>query len=209
MSIFHVAIDGPAASGKGTAAAGLSKHLGIPCLDTGAINRGVAVHIRNTPSISNMQISVQIVDNITRVTLNGKDITMLLRENEISQAVSKIATNPDVRALVTKISQGIANKQSLIAEGRDICSVVLPEAKYKFFLTANPKVRAKRRHAELVAKGKDISFKQVLKETKERDKRDATKGGLVRTKDAVLIDTTKLTVDQTVERMLEYILDGN
>jgi len=203
MSIFHIAIDGVVASGKGTAAKILSSHLGIPCLDTGAIYRAFAVAEMN--QTKNPNVTAKIIDNITHVYLNGKDITNKIRSNEIIPALKKVATMPEIRQQCTRIAQDIALKQSIICEGRDICSVVLPNAKYKFFFTARPKTRAIRRHKELISKGQNIKFRQVLKETKARDKNDFTKGGLVKTPDAIVIDSTKLTACQAVELMLKYI----
>jgi len=202
--LIHVAIDGPVAGGKGTVARGLSQALGVPCLDTGAIYRGIAVAYRQNKNL-NPNIKAKIINNITHIYLDGVDITYVLRENEISQLASYVATFPEVRKLCTRVSQELAKGHSLIAEGRDICSVVLPDAKYKFYLTAKIKVRARRRYEELIAKGRDISFHQVLKETKQRDNRDMTKGGLVKTADAVLVDSTKMTIDQTVQHMLQLI----
>ena len=223
--LTHIAIDGPSASGKGSASALLSEKLGIPCLDTGAIYRGLAVYARFIgrqknvvlkekqdfidhfiPALDNFCITAQIVDNVTRIILNGEDVTGQIRENEISQIASKIGTIPEVRKTCTRISQTLAANQSLIAEGRDICSVVIPNAKFKFYLTANVKVRAKRRYEELLERGQSVEFAQVLKETKERDERDLKKGGLVKTRDAIVIDSTKLSIDQVVTRMLNYIL---
>ena len=200
--IYHIAIDGPVAGGKGTVAKLLSTELGIPCLDTGAIYRGIAVAERDKLS---RNITAKIINNITRIYIDNKDITTKLRENDISKLSSNLATNPEVRALCTKISQDLAGKQSLIAEGRDICSVVLPNAKHKFYLTAHVKVRANRRHADLVARGEEVPLKQVLHETKYRDRQDIKKGGLVRTSDAILIDSTKEQPQQTTQRILEII----
>lgn len=206
--LVHIAIDGPVAGGKGSAVLGLSERLGIPCLDTGAIYRGIAVFVsKNGENFDNIGISASIIDGVTHIFLNGEDVTGKLRDNEISQIASRVATIPEVRKLCTKISQDIAKNQSLIAEGRDICSVVLPDAKYKFYLTADVGVRARRRYNELVARGQTVTYEQVLAETKERDERDSTKGGLVQTPDAVVIDSTDMSIDQTVEFMLDLI-DG-
>jgi len=211
--IYHVAIDGPSASGKGTAAANLSRELGIAPLDTGAVYRGMAVHAKNIgfpklPDgwIESAKITAKIIDNATHIYLDGVDITGKLRENEISQIASKIATISEVRKYCINIFHEIAKKQSLICEGRDICSVVLPNAKFKFYLTASAKVRARRRYNELKARGQDVPFKQVLGEIKSRDKRDATQGGLVKTKDAIVIDSSRLDIDQMTQRMLNLIL---
>jgi len=225
MKLIHIAIDGPVASGKGSVARGLSKALGIPCLDTGALYRGIAVHVRdNSPSynegvaphsgdgvgadfLKDIKMTAKIVDGVTRVSLGGVDVTTRLRDNEISKiSGGGLASIPQVRAFCTKISQDIARSTSLIAEGRDICNVVLPDAKHKFFLTAKPKVRAMRRYKELTAKGQDIAFKQVFKETKARDKMDY-KRNLKNIKNVVFIDSTNMTIDETVKHMLN-IIDG-
>jgi cytidylate kinase len=214
--LVHIALDGPVAGGKGTVAHELAKRLGIPCLDTGAIYRGIAVYMKQYSdkenfdifinNVTNAKITAKIIDNVTHIYIDGKDVTGQLRENDISQLAAHTATFPTVRKLCTKISQDLAANHSLIAEGRDICSVVLPNAKFKFYLTANIKVRARRRYEEILKKRQDISFAQVLRETKQRDKSDMTKGGLVKTKDAVVIDSTKLTVDEITGLMLKYIL---
>ena len=227
---LHVAIDGPAAAGKGTVAKLLSLKLGIPCLDTGAIYRGIGViadGVREKygdkwaeylpDKLDKTHIFAQIVDNVTHIYIEGEDVTDKIRLNHISQMASLVGTIPAVRKLCTRISQELAATYSLIAEGRDICSVVLPNAKYKFYLDADANERAQRRYDELISKDhgdngdspdpkERITFDKVLRETIERDERDKTKGGLVKTRDAIVIDSTNLTVDQVVERMLGYIL---
>lgn len=215
---LHVAIDGPAAAGKGTVAKMLSKRLGIPCLDTGAIYRGIGVIADGVKEkygdkwpeylpdkLDKTHIFAQIIDNVTHIIIEGVDVTDQIRLNHISQMASLVGTIPAVRKLCTRISQELAATYSLIAEGRDICSVVLPNAKYKFYLDADARERAQRRYDELTAKGETVEYETVLRETVERDERDKTKGGLVKTRDAIVIDSTNLTVDQVVERMLGYI----
>ncbi|MCL2228516.1 MAG: (d)CMP kinase [Firmicutes bacterium] len=211
MQIIHIAIDGPAAAGKGSVALGLSKALGIPCLDTGAIYRAIALFAyRNgidnfVGKLGEANISAKIINNSTHVFIGKEDVTKSIRENEVSQTASKVATMKPVRDYATKMSKDLAKGQSLIAEGRDICSVVLDKAKYKFYLTADNETRARRRHAELTEKGKQIPYEQVLEEIIERDTRDKTKGGLVQVPDAVVVDSTKMTVDQVIEHMLKHV----
>jgi len=214
--LIHIAVDGFAASGKGTVTRELSRRMGIPCLDTGAIYRGFAVYVQQNMNpeswesdlplvFQTIKLSAKIVDNVTRVTLNGIDITDKLRFNNISTLVSKVAQIPQVREICTKIAQDIASKQSLIVEGRDICAEVLPNAKYKFFLTAKTKVRAKRRYNELVTAGAGLTYKQVLRETKLRDKRDRTRKGFVKPKNAIVIDTSKISIEMCADEMMRYI----
>ena len=208
--IIHVAIDGTVASGKGTIAKRLSESIGIPTLDTGAVYRGIAVHVANGGTIEEIAsgkktLTAKIIDNKTHVFLDKADVTGKLRDNEISVLTGKIAPVPLARQICTKIFQDLAKDQSLVVEGRDICSVVLPNARYKFYLTASKKVRAKRRYDELLSRGQTVPFKQVLKETKARDKSDMTKGGLKRTKDAILIDSSKLDPEQVYIKIKGYI----
>jgi len=205
--MIHIAIDGPSAGGKGTVTKILSKKLGIPCLDTGAIYRGIGIAENRGTPIEQINITAKIIGDETHIYLDGKDITDQLRKNEVSKMASRVGTMPLARALATRVSQDIAKNQSIIAEGRDICSVVIPNAKYKFFLTAKPKIRAQRRYDELIARDPNcgITYKQVLLETRARDRQDAKKGGLLRTKDAIIIDSSKLSIDQVAENILNYI----
>jgi cytidylate kinase len=214
--VFSVAIDGPVASGKGTVARRLSEHLGISCLDTGAIYRGVAVFMHRyglsleelAEKVSaGINLQVKIIDNITRVWLDGDDITDKIRDNHISALASKVAVVKEVRAFCTQISRTIARSQSIIVEGRDICRVVLPDADFKFLLTADVKVRAERRYKDLAKNSENITFEQVFKETCLRDKSDREKGGFKEINDAILIDATNMTVDEAVRNMLQYIPD--
>lgn len=216
--IFHIAIDGPVASGKGTIARELSKRLGIPCLDTGALYRGIAVHIRNlkldvndelvvVAALQAIKMDVEIKDGTTHVKINGRDVTPSLRDNDISQSVSVIATYTAVRKVVISKSQEIAQSHSFILEGRDIASVVLPHAKYKFYLTAKVKTRSNRRIADLAAKGVKVTLREMKKQIKERDNRDTRKGGLEQVREAIVIDNTKLNVTETIEKFISHISD--
>jgi cytidylate kinase len=211
--LIHVAIDGPAGAGKGTVTKELSKRLGIPCLDTGAVYRGVAVLAKRMGGaetivnlISGARIVARIVDNVTRVYLDGEDITGHLRENDISQITAKVATIPAVRKFCTKIFQELASHQSMIVEGRDICTEVLPNAQYKFFLTASAEERAKRRHKELEDRGALVEYKQIFAEIVARDEMDSSSlGGLRRHPSATVIDSTKITPAEVVQKILGEI----
>jgi len=216
MDIYHIAIDGPVASGKGTIARGLSERLGIPCLDTGALYRGVAVYLRDnkkdpenrkvvTDALQAIKMSVRIEKGTTHVKINGVDVTKKLRDNDISQIASSIATYPEVRKFSTAKQQEIAKTKSFILEGRDIASVVLTDAKYKFYLTAKLKTRALRRQADLAQKGIEITLEEMKKQIKTRDRRDMRKGGLKQVKEAAVIDNTKLTVDETINEFILHI----
>ena len=212
--IFHIAIDGPVASGKGSVAAELSKRLGIPCLCTGALYRGFAVQclqnnvdvhnkavVREALSKLNMKVAVE-KDGVTRIFLDKKEVTDKLYNNEVSKISSVIATIPEVRSKMVEMQQDIAKNQSFILEGRDICNVVLPNAKYKFFLTADVKTRARRRMCDLKNKGQEISFKEMIKQVKAREKNDRKNGGFKKVKGAIFIEGSNLTVTETVELMV-------
>lgn len=212
--IYHIAIDGPPAGGKSTVAGVLSKKLGIPHLDTGAIYRGVAVFAKDnlmnekTLDLEKIKMEVTIDRGLTKIKIDFWDATNLLRDNDISILSAKLATLPAVRKYCIAKIQELAAQSSLILDGRDISHAVLPNAKYKFFLTANPKVRTARRLSELKKSGNlGITFKVLYKQIKQRDKMEKPKhgGGLVRVQDAVYIDSSKLSVNEVAEQMLNYI----
>jgi cytidylate kinase len=213
--IFHIAIDGPVASGKGTVAKGLSDVLSIPNLDTGAMYRGLAVYCLDKgvdtkdeaavlSALKEIKLVVKIEKGTTMIFVNDKDFTPRLRFNEIGQMASNVSVFPLVREKMVSIQQDIAEKESFILEGRDICSVVLPNAKYKFYLTAKIKTRARRRMLELMQKGTEITLRDMIKQIKVRDRQDKRKkvGALKRTRDAVVVDNTRLSTDETVKAFL-------
>ena len=212
--IFHIAIDGPVASGKGTVAKGLSDALGVPCLDTGAMYRAFAVYIDSKEiyerdaiaveeAVQKFRLDVRVADK-TYVAIDGKDITDKIRTNEISMKSSFLSSYPFVREKLIALQREISESHSFILEGRDISSVVLPQAKYKFYLTAKLKTRVQRRWIEIQEKGSDITLKELMKQVKKRDKNDK-RTSLKRVRDAVLIDNTDLTREQTIEAFLSYI----
>jgi len=215
---IHIAIDGPVASGKGTVARLLAKRLNIPALDTGAMYRAVAVWmIEGGVDLSSesevefacteIDMEVNIISGETIVFINGGNYTHKIRENRVSQLASDISLFPCVRNYLTKLQQKIAETQSFILEGRDISSVVLPNAKYKFYLTASVEARAKRRHAELVAKGQKITLDEVISQVEARDKQDKERNvaPLVKVKDAIIIDNTTLDIEQTLQAFCDII----
>jgi len=217
--IFHIAIDGPVASGKGTAARALSEKLNIPCLDTGAMYRAFAVFILDCSinpkdeaavlrTLAKFNLEMRIADK-TYVTVNGTEVTDKIRANEISMISSILSVIPAVRQKMVALQREISRGQSFILEGRDIASVVLPNARFKFYLTADVGVRASRRAAELAEKGVKITIEEMTKQIKERDRNDMEKpvGALKRVRDAILINNTHLTREQTAEQMLSYILN--
>lgn len=219
--IFQIAIDGPVASGKGTVARLLAKHLGYLCLDTGAVYRGIACHfidndidINDTAALivalKRMKLSVKCIEGSTSIFLDEQDITKRIRDNLVSTYVFKIAKLPEVRLKVRSIQYSIAKENTLVCEGRDITSVVFPRARFKFFLTAKLKVRAIRRHAELIKKGEDIRLERVIDQIYDRDKADKNreKSPLKRVKDAIKIDSSKQDAYSVVRQMEKIIRKG-
>lgn len=215
-----IAIDGPSGTGKSTTAKDLSNTLGIAYVDTGAMYRaigyvlnkqGVNLNDENAvvENMSKIDLELQYVDGNQRIYANGEDVTDTIRTQEIGEFASTIAVYKDVRKKLVQMQQEIANKNDVIMDGRDIGSCVLPLASFKFYLDANPEVRAKRRIHELKEKGTTASYDQVLQEIIERDERDKNReeSPLVKASDAIYIDTSNLTKGQVVSLMLKIIED--
>ncbi len=217
---INIAIDGTAGSGKGTLAKQLAKKLGFGCLDTGAIYRSVAYYmIENGVNLSkskNIEKAIEKIDfkvvfenqngnKVQKNILNGKDLGDKIRTEQISLASSIVSQVKQVREFATKIQHEIANSFDVVVEGRDIGTVVLPNANYKFFLTASPQVRARRRLKQL--KLPEDNFESVLEEILERDRRDTTRAlsPLKAAEDAVYIDNSNQLPEETLKEMLSHI----
>lgn len=219
MSEFiNIAIDGPVASGKGVVTKGLAQRLNIPALDTGAIYRAVTLYLMQHQinlddektillTINKMPLQVFAADNLTRVFVDGHDVTPQLRDNQISIATPKVAAYPGVRDFVNHKIGEVATQGNFILEGRDIGTAVLPNAKYKFYLTASLVERAKRRQKDLANKGENVPLVEVMAQVKERDQADMSRkvAPLRQAADAILIDNTDLTLEQTIDTMAKYI----
>ena len=220
MSDFiNIAIDGPVASGKGTVTKALSARLGIPALDTGAMYRAVTVDLldRNVDindekavlfALNKTDLQVFMSDNsIMRVFVRNHDVSARLRDNAISLATPTVAAYPGVRDFVNRKIAAVASQGNFILEGRDIGTVVLPHAKYKFFLTADLVERAKRRKLDLAKKGEDVPLLEVMAQVKQRDEADANRAvaPLKQAADAIVIDNTGMTLEQTIDSMVKYI----
>ncbi len=219
MSIYQIAIDGPSGSGKSTLAKGVSKELGIMYLDTGAMYRtcGLAAVKRGispkdadavASMLDEMELEVKFIDGAQHMILDGEDVTGMIRTPEVSMAASDISTLPVIRSAMVDYQRKIAGTQSFVIDGRDIASNVLPNAKYKFFLTASSEMRAKRRLAELNARG-DYSqnYEEVLRDIELRDKQDSERASapLVCVPDAIVIDTSDIDIDETRRTLLSYV----
>mgnify|MGYP002797074822 FL=1 len=208
---FNIAIDGPAGSGKSTIARLLAKDQKILYLDTGAMYRACAlaalragINIDNEAGVCDLMrtVSLNVVyeDGLQHTFLNGEDVSDVIREPEISMAASTISKHESVRMKMAEKQREIAGKMSCVLDGRDIGTFVLPDADFKFFLTASPEVRAQRRYDELVAKGHRVDFETLKHDILARDEQDATRAiaPLKKADDAVLIDTSDMTIDQVL-----------
>ncbi len=217
--IFQIAIDGPAGSGKSTLAKGVSKKLGIMYLDTGAMYRTCGlcavkrgIDPKDVPAVeemlNSMKLEVKFVDGEQRMILDGEDVTGMIRTPEVSMAASTISAVPAIRTAMVNYQREIASYQSFVLDGRDIGSNVLPNAKYKFFLTASAETRATRRLAELNEKG-DFSqnYEEVLADIKLRDKQDSERATapLVKVDDAFEIDTSNIGIEETLNLLLSKV----
>lgn len=218
MSI-NIAIDGPVASGKGAVTKGLSQKLGIPAFDTGAAYRGVALFLLENNidihdekkilmNLNRIDLRLYVAENHDiRVFTQGQDVTNRIRENRVSLAVPVVASYVGVRSYVNRQIAAVASKGDYIMEGRDIGTVVLPNAQYKFFLTASLEVRAKRRQLDLEAKGEHLPILDVMAQIKRRDEQDMTRAvaPLVQAPDAIYIDNSEMTLEQTIDTIAKYI----
>lgn len=206
-----ITIDGPAGSGKGTIAKQLSQELKLNYLDSGAIYRILGFHLKeNNIPIENdalvkeriQKAKIQFMEDI--IYLNDRDVTDAIRTESIAKMASLIAAKKTVRESILDLQRSFLQKPGLVAEGRDMGTVVFPEAKHKFFLTATVEERASRRYKQLISKGFDVSMADLVVEIQERDLRDTNRtiSPLVPAANAVIIDTTELSPSQVIEFIL-------
>lgn len=217
-----VAIDGPAGAGKSTVARRVADALGFVLVDTGAMYRAVALAAaRDGVALSDGAAVGRVADRLVaegalafergqggvRVSLRGEDVSEAIRTPEMSQGASTVSAHPAVRAALLSLQRQAGAQGGVVLEGRDIGTVVFPDAEAKIFLTASDEVRAARRHAELVAKGQDVSLEDTLAEIRERDARDSGRdvAPLKQAGDAVRVDSSKLDIDDVVEAILEVV----
>lgn len=213
-----VAIDGPAGAGKTTIAKKLSEELGILYLNTGAMYRAaglLAARLNINPLkeedvltfLDSLHIDVNYENKEQRTILNGEDVTDLLTDETVGEYASKISSLQSVRAKMVHLQQLLAKKQSLIIDGRDIGTVVLKDAKYKFYLDAKLGERAKRRFREYLKQGKNSTYGHILKDMRERDFRDMTRehSPLKQAEDAIYIDSTDMSIEEVVKTILNQI----
>lgn len=209
-----IAIDGPAGSGKGTIAKELEKKLGLLNIDTGAMYRCVALYVlENNIDINNKEKIEEISKKLNiklikdKVYLNGEDVTEKIRSNDVSNIVSPISNYIGVRESMLKLQRDYAKEKSVVMEGRDITTVVFPNADFKFYLDASLEERARRRFLQNKQNNISTSYEEVLENIKKRDYNDLHKpvGALKRSKDAVYIDSTNKSIDEVVNIILENI----
>lgn len=219
MSTFKIAIDGPAGAGKSSIAKLAAKKLGIVYVDTGAMYRAIGLATirqgidpdKDIEKVEKIlpQIEVEIAhsQNGQVVYLNGEDVSSEIRLPEVSVAASDVSRIPSVRAKLLELQRGLASKTDVIMDGRDIGTVVLPDAELKIFLTASVEERAKRRYKELLEKGVDCNFEEVKKDMEYRDKNDSEReiAPLKPAIDSVLVDTTNNDFDESVEIIMNII----
>lgn len=208
-----IAIDGPSASGKGTVAALVAKRLGFHCLDSGSLYRltalaaqraGVGLDDRTALAALAASLPAEFKDG--RIWLAGDDVTAAIRSEACSAAASRVATVPAVRDALLERQRAYRRAPGLVAEGRDMASVVFPDATLKVFLTASAESRAERRHKQLIEKGMSANMLSLLQDLQERDARDAARSvaPLQKGTDAELLETTRLTVEQAVQAVLDW-----
>ena len=212
---FIVAIDGPAGAGKGTITKLVGEKLGLINIDTGATFRCVTLNmlqeqidIQEEDKIKEMldKINIKMEPN-GKIFLNGEDVTRRIRENDVNNFVSPVSVLPIVRNKLLEVQRSIAEEKNVIMEGRDIGTVVFPNADVKIYLDATAEERAKRRVLQNQEKGIESSYEEVLEGIKDRDKRDSTRkiAPLKKAKDAIYVDSTNLSIEQVVEKIIQII----
>ncbi len=216
--MLSIAIDGPAGAGKSSIAKMVARKMGITYVDTGAMYRAMALacidkgviddEIAVTFILSDddeISIEIKYENGEQHVILNGNDVSVKIREEEVGKAASKIARLEVVRTRLVKLQRELAAKQDVIMDGRDIGTVVLPNADCKIFLTASSKVRAKRRFLELKEKGEECDIEEIERDIIARDEQDMNRevSPLKQAEDAVLLDTSDMTIDEVVARVME------
>lgn len=215
---INVAIDGPAGAGKSTISRQAAKALGFIYVDTGALYRAVGLNALRTgtntddpeavaASLEGISVELKYENGEQAVFLNGENVSAFIRTPEASMAASKVSAVPKVREFLFGLQQNIAANNDCVMDGRDIGTVVLPNAQVKIFLTASAEARAQRRYKELVEKGEQVDYENVLAEMKQRDYNDSNRAvaPLKAADDAVVVDTTELNLEESIEKIKNVI----
>lgn len=215
---FSIAIDGPAGAGKSTIAKNIAKKLGFVYIDTGAMYRAMSVYyVQNKiacddkdavlSKLDMIDITLDYVGDAQHVYLNGEDVTGIIRTSEVGENASKVSAIAEVRAKLVAIQQELARKINVVMDGRDIGSVVLPDAPLKIYLTASAEVRAERRYKEYIEKGQQADMETILQDIKDRDYRDMHRDAspLVCVEDAVVVDSSYMTIDEVTDKVISLV----
>lgn len=216
--MFAVAIDGPAGAGKSSVAKAAAKELGFVYVDTGAIYRTIALYVLRqgvAPQdaagvealMPQIEIGMEYTDQGQKMILNGEDVTGLIRTPEVSMATSTCSAIPAVRAFLLQLQRDLAEKNNVLMDGRDIGTVVLPHAQLKVFLTASPQERARRRVLQLEESGRKADYEAILRDIQQRDYQDSHRetAPLRPAEDSVLVDTSGVTFEESVRRLVELV----
>ncbi len=218
--MINVAIDGPAGAGKSTVAKAAAKELGYIYVDTGALYRTIALNaVRNgviddtdkiIKMLDNTVVELKHIDGVQAVYLNGEDVSALIRTPEISMGASKVSAIPKVREFLLELQRDIARKNNVIMDGRDIATVVLPNADVKIFLFASPECRAQRRYKELIEKGEQLKYEDVLADVNQRDYQDSHReiAPLRPSEDSVMCDTSELNLEESIEAVVNIVKEN-
>ena len=215
---MKIALDGPSGAGKSTVAKALAKRLGVIYVDTGALYRTIGLYVKRKgvdkgdtegviALLPEIDLNMQFMDGEQIITLNGERVGDNIRTGDIAMYASAVSAIPKVREFLLSTQRDIASKNSVVMDGRDIGTVILPDAEVKVFMFASPEARAKRRYLELTAKGESCTFEGVLADIIERDKNDSTRktAPCVPASDAVMFDNSDYDVEGSVDRVIEII----
>ena len=219
--MISVAIDGPAGAGKSTLSRKVAEHFGFIYVDTGALYRAVGLKFSREGAttelncdidgiLSETQVDIRFVDGEQRVFLDGNDVSDLIRTPEASMMASAVSAKPAVRAFLLEMQRKLARENNVVMDGRDIGTVVLPNAEVKIYLTASAEVRAKRRYDELIAKGQTVDYKDVYEDMLQRDYNDMNRATapLKQADDAVLADTSDVDFDGSMQLLIDIVNKG-
>ena len=213
--MLRVAIDGPGGTGKSTIARAVAEKFGLEYIDTGAMYRSMGlkalrlgVDPADEAAVAAMLEDTSIDFRDNHMYLDGEDVSGLIRTNEISMAASDISKLPCVRAKADELSKVLASTRDVVMEGRDITTVVIPDAEVKVFMTASPEIRARRRYDQLVAAGKPAHYDQIFEETQKRDYQDSHRSlnPLRQAEDAVYLDTSDMTIEDNINAIADIII---
>ena len=218
---MKVAIDGPAGAGKSVVAKAAAKDLGFIYVDTGAMYRAIGLYVLRqgkkpssaedvVPLLPEIREELRFLDGEQHIFLNGEDVSALIRTEEVSMAASDVSAIPEVRAFLLQCQRELAEENDVIMDGRDIGTVVLPDAEVKIFMTAKPEIRARRRFLQLKEKGIEADLNDVLEELRQRDYNDSHRAAapLRQAEDAVYLDNSDFTLQEDIDNMKRIILEA-